>query len=198
MHNKLSPHFYPEDYLHPKLLKWWSLEADRVIRVLLMKENYFGLGKGSPSGKILIQPDVSFIKEKILNGRKPKSSVGGNSGKSDKSVGFQWVNVPLTDEDNNWLIGSTITLEQCAASLIGLVTDGYDVSVKYQAVRKQYVASIYRPSSDDSSNGVGVSGFSTDVRDAILVVMYKFDNKLGGELPVGSNAGASNQQRRFG
>jgi hypothetical protein len=58
------------------------------------------------------------------------------------------------------------------------------------------MACIIGKSSEDQSISVGLSGFATNVRDALLVLCYKFEDKLGGQLPM-PDGSASVERARF-
>lgn len=196
----LSPHFpYPEDHVPTCLLSWWVTARPVILRVLESKRYRRPAWNSHLSGNLLIYPPEYLYKEPILNGRKSKGRTIGNGVVPSQSTPLEWVNAPLTSEDYLALEQSTYGLEYLAGCLVGLVSRGYGVSVKYDSQRKRCNCTIYRPPSDTNRRHLGLSGFASDVRDAVLVTLYRFEHKCGGELSDGLVGDAHNQsQRRFG
>lgn len=187
---------FPEDYIPFDELFVWSKYHEEIMAVLTRKNKREFNSLVQAGKSILIYTDVTYIKEKIVNGRKPKNNVGGNSNGTGKSGGFQWLNVPLTDEDIVNLDGSEDDLERLTAAFCGLVSDGYGVSLKFDPKRASYSASIYKPNPDGGGGGMGLSAFSTDLWLALRAVLYKFDDKLGGEFPTDGGQFTSGQSGR--
>ncbi len=199
MYSCISLNHYPDEFIQPELLPFWSQNKELVVHTLLHGKDDRFRNVTSFSRNLFVYPSEYDIKELELRGNKSKGSVGGNSGKSSQPGGIQWLNVPLDSSDVDDLERDASTLEYLAAALVGLVGDGYGISVKYQAERKSYSCTIYRPDTGGGSGGYGVSGFAPDVRDAVLVTLFKFERKLGGEFPTGGNASPFlAQSKRFG
>jgi hypothetical protein len=135
-------------------------------------------------------------RRKVENGsvKHPGSNTGGGFGQSAK---FRWNNVRFTADDVEYLNASSATLEQLAASLLGLVDDGYGFSAKPSSEGKSVVVSLNRPSVVNPGVINGVSAFAPNVRDGLLALLYKFDHYLGGELTDDSEFGAV-EKPRFG
>jgi hypothetical protein len=193
------PTHEPVDFFTPELMIWWT-EAWPIARDLLLKPQYRRKTSYSDqSGNLLIYPPDFYIKENKVNGRKPKGD-GTKSGVSDKQhLPFRWINSPLTSEDYDYLEQQATSLELLASHLIQLVLRGFGVSVKYDYTRKSYNVCIYRPDNSDGRQPLGLSGHSSDLRDAILVTLYRFSIKLGGEFPDRVDEDTSDKpRRRFG
>jgi hypothetical protein len=134
-----------------------------------------------------------------MNGRRPKTLGNKPSSKSTEPGTNQWLSIPLSDEDVTSLADAKDKLEHLSAGLLSLVSDTVCVSIKFQSERNQYCVSIYRPGRGSGGSVVGLSGFSTDLRDAVLVALYKFHVKLGGQLPERlSDTAYDKPVRRFG
>ena len=193
------PRLEPVDFFTIELMLWW-IKAAPVAMDMLLNPKYRRATFGSTlSGNLLIYPLKNLIMETDMNGRKSKDNGAKHSLPANKSLPFGWVNCPLTSEDYDYLEQQTASLELLTSNLIQLVVRGFGVSVKYDHARKSFNVCIYRPDIGDGRQPLGLSGHSTDVRDAILVTLYRFDHKLGGEFPDRIMEGTSNQpSRRFG
>lgn len=190
---------YAEDHIPYAVIDWWISAKSTILHVLEAPRYRRPAFNSHLSGNLLIYPPESLYKENILNGRKPKSSAGGNGGKPQQSSTLVWVNAPLTAEDYIALERETHGIEYLSAVLIGLVCRGYGISVKYDTERKRYNCTIYRPPSDLNRRHMGLSGFAPDLRDAVLVTLYRFEFKCGGELTDDLVGDSHNQpERRFG
>ena len=111
---------------------------------------------------------------------------------------FKWLNVRLEPKDIEELERSDSTLEFLAASLCGLASDGYGFSIKPTDQGKSYCVTIHRPDSDDSGVTYGMSSFGGELRDALLVALYKFDVCLEGSFDdIGQFLETSKPQQRF-
>jgi len=119
------------------------------------------------------------------------NSSGGFRGK----LQFQWINVTLTDDDIVALGQDETPLEDFAALLLEVGLSGLDYSIKSASDGNTVVCSIYRPASDTFAGGVGVSGFASNIRDAIAVCYYKFSVRLESTLVQDSESGGANQPR---
>lgn len=113
-------------------------------------------------------------------------SINGTNGTRDSGQGsgneWKWINIPLQDEDAFHLDGSDLTLEFLAGSIASLANDGYGVTIKPTDNGETVCCTIYRPNFPRRGVTIGISGFAGNVRDALLVTMYKFDEKLGGSF----------------
>lgn len=199
MSTTLLSGLYPEDNLQPHMILFFSSQ----LRTLRPAFERCDAGDMRPSDfryfSSFIYHAQQWHREIILNGRKPKNNnarVGGGAGQSRPVV---WINIPLTDEDLSELERAEDSLEYLSCGLLELVGDGLSISAKFQPGRDNYCVSIYRPSDDSGLQSVGVSGFAPQLRDAILVALFRYHSKLGGQFPADPPTGASDQpKRRFG
>lgn len=190
---------YPENQLQPFLLPFWSKNREFILDVFTKAGNDRFYRRKNDGRNIFVYPSDDLIMENVMNGRKSKGTGKSNPQSVRKSSSIQWINVTLSDEDYNELERSEATLEYLAACLLGLVGEGLCISVKPNVERNNISVTIYRPADDNGGGGVGLSAFATDVRDAALVALYKFDTKCGGEFPHSDELDTPNQrQRRFG
>jgi hypothetical protein len=194
----IHPHFYfPSDQLPIGLNLWWRDNCDLFLRCLTQAKYHRPWGNSNTSGNLLIYPPECHTKEINLNGRKPKHN-GTKLGNSNaQSTTFRWLNIPLTSEDIDLLEREEVTLEQLAFSYISLGMFGLGLSVKYDNARKSYSVSIYRPSDATHLQPVGISGSSSDLRDALLVSLYRFNHCLEGSFDNAPDSDAVIQPRRF-
>lgn len=192
------PHFSdPETMLSIPLAIWWRDTHWLVLRELQAHKYRKGIFGSSLSGNLLIYPPGNLIMESEMNGRKPKSNGDKSRSSNGKSLPFRWINVPLTDQDIDILEGEEIGLEQLALNLIQLVGSGIGVSVKYDNAGKSYVVSLYGSDQLNDRQPCGISGASPNLRDAILVSLYRFGVKLSGSFDGQANPDSVLQPRRF-
>jgi len=195
-----SPHkAYPEDLLQPELIQWWTHARGTAMLLLTSPKYRKKLVWSDSSDNILIYPPTHYRKRDILNGRKLKNQSRLNSGRAEQSAPIEWLDGLLAAEDLSVLGSDEATLEHLACRLISLVADGYGVAVKYNSEREQYNCTIYRPPYGDERRHLGLSGFSPDLRDALLVTVYRFDVIFGGRINDSSvDDTRVKQKRRFG
>lgn len=194
----VHPHFeYPEDCLTIEGAIWWRDHYDLFLRCLTLPKYhkpYFG---SNLSSNLIIYPPECDRMENILNGRKPKPN-GARLGSSDgKSLPLQWINIPLTDQDIATLESEKANLEQLALAYVQLGMHGLGLSIKFDSVGKSYVVSIYGPDSSNNMQPCGVSGRAPELRDALLVSLYRFNSCLQGSFDGRSNSSTAIQPRRF-
>lgn len=193
---KLSSAFYPEDNLQPFLIGYWAAQQRQFAEAVIMLSNTRSRARGVKLFSQILKPSHDILERNKMNGRKPKGNVGRNSRTIRNDNPIQWLNIPLTDEDNSAILADENTLEFHACALLGLVGDGFSVSAKYSPERKSFSVTIYRPGTSDNGRGVGLSAWATDLRLACSVALYKFDVKCGGEFPDPGSADSFDQQRR--
>lgn len=95
---------------------------------------------------------------------------------------LKWINIPLSDEDVDVLSRSESSVEFLAASLCALAVDGYGFSVKPVDSGKSLCCTINRPDLFGDGVAYGMSSFAGELRDVLLVALYKFDVKLEGDF----------------
>jgi hypothetical protein len=135
--------------------------------------------------------------ENEMNGRKPKRSEP-NVGNSDvKPAPIRWINIPLTSEDLALLERETANLEQLALAYIQLGVRGLGLSVKYDSTRKHYNVSIYGSDMAANNQPCGISGAASDLRDALLVSLFRFNSCLQGSFDGSSLTDTTVQSARF-
>jgi hypothetical protein len=145
---------------------------------------------------VFVYPNDDIIMECKMNGRKPSAMGANNKRKPAKSNAFQWLNIPLDNEDRVICSENTDDLSILAANLIALVGYGYDVSVKYNAERGSYSCSIYRSCDDPNDGNIGLSSFAADVRLSIVVTLYKLESLCGGDIIEYANGHPSDKQKQ--
>lgn len=196
---RLLPSPYAEDQIPYFLIEWWVKYRLQVVTDLERGKRSRRSMFGNQTDNLLFYPPISYITEKKMNGRKPKSNASNNSVKSNQSAPIEWVNAPLSDKDYSRLESDTVELEVLSASLIGLVANGYGVSVKYDFERERFNCVIYRPSVGHFKRSLGLSGHAPDLRDAIAVTLYRLHIICGGALTDDTPTATSHQpSKRFG
>lgn len=132
-----------------------------------------------------------------MNGRKSKRIGTVNGSSNGKSAAFQWINIPLTSEDLNLLEHETAGIEQLALAFIQLGVLGLGLSVKFDRVGKSYSVSIYGCDSRNNMRPCGISGAAPDLRDALLVSLFRFNHGLQGSFDDSTNTDSIVQSPRF-
>lgn len=132
-----------------------------------------------------------------MNGRKSKQLGSRSSGGDGKSLPFEWINVPLTAEDFDILERETADIEQLALAFIKLGVQRLGLSIKYDRARESYTVSIYGCDMGNANKPCGISGASSDLRDALLVSLYRFNHCLQGSFDGRTNQNTTIQPKRF-
>lgn len=110
-------------------------------------------------------------------------NTGGNRNFGQSSGNeWKWANIELSSADIDILTNSNTTLEYLAGCIAVLANDGIGVTIKPVDSGKSVCVTIYRPDFQGNGYTVGISSFGGNVRDALLVTLYKLDEKLGGEF----------------
>lgn len=194
----IHPHrTFPEDCLPLEAAIWWRDNSALFLRCLVQPKFHKNRFGSTNTGNLLIYPPLCYRKEDILNGRKPKRSGGGLGSSDVKSATFQWINVPLTDQDLDILEREKASLEQLALAYISLGVQRLGLAVKYDSARKSYTVSIYGCDIRNDNKPCGISGAAADLRDALLVSLYRFNNCLQGSFDGQTNSDTAIQPRRF-
>ncbi len=185
------------DFLPPEAAIWWLKNSDLFLRILKQGKNGRRPFVGNLSHNLLIYPPKCDIMENKMNGRRTKQPKPRFDDSNGKSLPFKWVNVPLTAEDIGILERETANLEQLALAYLNVGVLGFGLSCKYDFSRKSFVCCIYRPNMGNDVQPCGVSGAAADLRDALLVLLYKFNNCLGGSFDNATFENDPIQPRRF-
>jgi len=196
--NVLHPHrTFPEDFLPLETALWWRDHSELFLRALTQPKYRSKSQFSSLSGNLLIYPPKCNRMENEMNGRKPKRSspVAGNS--NAKPSTFRWINVTLTAEDIDILERETANLEQLALAFIELGVRGFGLSIKYDSARKSYSVSIYGSDMANNNQPCGISGAAADLRDALLVSLFRFNTCLQGSFDDSTTENAAIQPSRF-
>lgn len=191
------PHLYPEDVLPIAAAIWWRDNYALFLRVLLSpkyRQFYFG---SNTSQNLLIYPPECNRMESNLNGRKPRRHGDGVGSGNDKPATFRWINITLTDQDLDILGQETASLEQLSLAFVQLGVRGLGLAIKYDRSRATFVCSIYGSDSTNNMQPCGVSGQSSDLRDALLVSLFRFNNRLQGSFDGSTAEDNTIQPRRF-
>lgn len=196
--NFLSPHFeFPSDQLPIELNLWWRDNCDLFLRCLTSPKFHRPQFNSTSTGNLLIYPPKCLIKENILNGRKPKQHGGGLGSSNAQSTSFRWINVPLTSEDIATLEREEASLEQLSYAFIQLGVFGLGLSIKYDSSRKSYTVSIYGSDISNNNQPCGISGSASELRDALLVSLFRFNTCLQGSFDGRTSADTTVQPTRF-
>jgi len=194
----IHPHrTFPEDSLPLETALWWRDHSELFLRALLQPKYRGRSSFSNLSGNLLIYPPKCNRMENNVNGRKPKRSepVAGNS--NGKPAAFRWINVALTAEDIDLLERETANLEQLSLAFIELGVRGFGLSVKYDSARKSYSVSIYGSDMANHNQPCGISGAAADLRDALLVSLFRFNTRLQGSFDGSTTENAAIQPSRF-
>lgn len=192
------PHFRdPIDFMPADVLVWWSANAKECVRLLTHPAYRHAAANSKLSENLFIYVPKHLIMENEMNGRKSKTNGTKLESSSSEPVSFRWINVTLSDQDLDILERETASLELVASSLVQLVVRGLGISVKYDPVGKSYSCSIYGRDTRNNMQPCGISGRASDVRDAILVSLYRFETGLQGSFDGQSDQGNVLQSKRF-
>jgi hypothetical protein len=195
----IHPHFSNfEDASPVQLALWWYYNSELFLRCLTQPKYHNPVWNSHLSGNLIIYPPLCNIKENKMNGRKPKQPVARFSDSDVKSSPLRWINIPLTDKDIDLLEQETASLEQLAFAFVSLGMRGLGLSIKYDSARKSYNCSIYGPDMAANMQSCGVSGAAPDLRDALLVSLFRFNSCLQGSFDGQSAKNPAVQPRRFG
>lgn len=132
-----------------------------------------------------------------MNGRKPTRPNARPSSSNGKSVPFEWINISLTDQDIDILEREEANLEQLALAYISLGVQRLGLSVKYDLTRKSYTVSIYGCDMGNDGKPCGISSSAAELRDALLVSLYRFNFGLQGSFDGRTSKGDAVQSKRF-
>jgi hypothetical protein len=147
------------------------------------------------SSSALFRKYQEFEMVRTKRNDKPSGNGNNSSGGFRGKPQFQWLNVALTDDDIIALEQDETPLADFAALLLEVGLSGFDYSIKSASSGNTVVCSIYRSASDTVPGGIGVSGFATNIRDAIAVCYYKFAVRLESTLVQDTEQGGANQHR---
>lgn len=95
---------------------------------------------------------------------------------------LKWLNIKLEPDDIVALEQSDATFEYLAASVVGLGNDGIGISIKTLDQGETHCVTLIGSDGTSDSLSFGISSFAGNLRDALLVALYKFDEKLGGDF----------------
>jgi hypothetical protein len=195
----IHPHFQDFwDNSPVELALWWYYNSELFLRCL-METKYHKPAFGSTlSPNMLIYPPMCHIKDGKMNGRKSKQPVARFGDSDAQSLPLKWINIPLTAENITLLEGETADLEQLAFAFVSLGMLGLGLSIKYDSTRKSYNCSIYGSDISANNQPCGVSGAAPDLRDALLVSLFRFNSCLQGSFDGQSSKNSNVQSRRFG
>lgn len=101
-------------------------------------------------------------------------------GESSHRDELKWLNIRLEADDLDTLEQSDATLEYLSACIVGLANDGFGISIKPVDKGESICCTIIGSHPDFDGVSYGLSSFAGNVRDALLVSLYKLDEKLGG------------------
>lgn len=93
---------------------------------------------------------------------------------------MRWINVPLGEDDIDYLANQSASNEVLGGLLLGVALQGYGFSVKRMPDEVTYMCAIMGQNGAVGGGSCGVSAFSDNPRDATLACLYKFTQRLGG------------------
>lgn len=105
--------------------------------------------------------------------------------KQAQSRSTDWINVNLTADDKELIENAETTDDQLFGGLLALALGDYEVRLKHQPDKGQYVAFLFPVGDDHPHRGAALSAFAQDPRTALLVLEYKHFEVLGEVWPVG-------------
>lgn len=194
----LHPHSrFPEYCEDVELAIWWRDNYPMFLRCLVQPKYHKPAFNSTRSGNLLIYPPKCYTMENEMNGRKSKGHGDRLGSGNDKSAAFQWINISLTSEDLDLLEREEASLEQLAFAYVSLGMLGLGLSIKYDSVGKSYSVSIYGRDSRNNNKPCGISGAASDLRDALLVSLFRFNNGLQGSFDGCTNSDTTIQSKRF-
>jgi len=186
---------FPEEYMQPAVVRYYLYTYYEILAWLEKNGSW-----GKPQ-RHFRKAFFMFTEEQLAMARKKGVNTDGNTGSKtsgNASAGRQsvaWINVSLSDEDADFLAEATTGYGELAAMACEYVSSGYSLSIKPMDGGDSVMACIIGQSSDDPNVTVGLSGFASNVRDALLTLCYKFEDKLGGQLPLPDGGGNNNRPR---
>lgn len=143
-------------------------------------------GRPKPFKKVTF----SFTEEQLAMARSRGVKTNGNPSRENQPVNnrsgntVRWLNVRLDSDDETFLAESVTGFSELAAMACEYVAHGYSLTIKPMDGGDSVMACLIGKSSTHPDVTVGVSGFASNVRDALLVLCYKFEDKLAGQLPL--------------
>lgn len=188
---------FPENVLPLEAAIWWRDNADLFLRCLTAAKYHRAGFNSHLSPNLIIYPPKCNIMENEMNGRKPSRNVAKPGNRNEQPLPFRWLNIALTSEDLNLLERETANLEQLALAFIQLGVLGLGLSIKYDNARKCYNVSIYGSDNANHMQPCGISGSSADLRDALLVSLYRFNSCLQGSFTGSTAEDSMVQPSRF-
>lgn len=180
----MNEHMFPEEYLSPAVSAHYFYTY-REIETWLERTTYPS-GKQRPFKKITFE----LTEEQLIVARSrgvktnDRPSNKNQSANSSGRGNVRWINVSLSDDDAAFLTETSTGFSELAAMACEYVARGYSLTIKPMDGGDSVMACIVGSASGNPDVSVGLSGFAANVRDALLVLCYKFEDKLGGELPL--------------
>jgi hypothetical protein len=170
------PHgWFPEDILKPELVEYFFYQLQHLRTLAYSATSASARTSLALAWNSFLKPPISITERLQMKNGRTKNTSSGASKSLVRYEPIKWFRYDLTNEDRDALARDTASWEYIAAALLGVVGDGFSISVKYNPLRKQFVCSIYRPFGDDNMHACGISAFAADIRLAGLVALYKFE-----------------------
>lgn len=121
-------------------------------------------------------------------------------GKSDGGNGVHWCNITFTDEDVLELERLDSSLEYLATRVCSILEPRIKFSLSHRDEGKSVCATfIFTEVLGNGSRSYGLSGFGSNVRDALLCLVYKHDICLAGDFSLAHKLYSTERERpRFG
>lgn len=93
---------------------------------------------------------------------------------------FVWLSIEVTDRDED-LLGTTEWSDmEILDSVASLVARGYNVSTKPDGRSNGIACFITCNDDGHRDNGYGLSGYGSTLREAVIVAIFKLEDKCGG------------------
>lgn len=192
-----EPEDWSDSFTYP-FISAWADGGEKVLwnfRWLVKHANIPGVK--ITSGDILRELRLEMPRKKGTQTNDKRDRFGDVDSKMHRGE-FKWANIRLEPSDIDELERSTSTVEFLATSLCGLASDGYGFSVKPVDKGESICCTIIRSDPDNPGITYGMSSFGGELRDTLLVALYKFDVLLEGSFDgIASFCETSKSKQRF-
>jgi hypothetical protein len=172
---------YPEDWYPPELatpilelvphqvwaLRWLHKHAAKYPE----KTSDFDLCRSIITSRRLFDMSTS---------RKSKSTKSAPRVRDD-SREVSWVNVSLSDDDVNWIDENLPGEVEVAMALLSLAKVSVNLYVRFMPDSEAFTAGMIGENPNSPGSLLGLSGWSSDVYDAVRALAGKWYSTLGGQ-----------------
>jgi len=180
MYNFITdPDDWSETFSHQFITAWID-HREAILWQFVWLERHSHFPQVKLTNRDFFSEMSSFMPRKGRAQNVDKRNSPARAGSEKNGNQLIWLNIKLEDNDLDALEQSDNTFEYLSACAIGLASDGFGISLKPIDQGESYCFTIIGSDSDGSGVSYGLSSFAGNVRDVLLVGLYKFDEKLGG------------------